>query len=73
MFTAALTRQVTRGGEPVAKLNANINRATYSIKKFLGLNQSDSGETHLKAGEASKLVNFRVTDAGELTPRPVLS
>lgn len=57
----------------MAKLNANINRATYSIKKFLGLNQSDSGETHLKAGEASKLVNFRVTDAGELTPRPVLS
>lgn len=56
----------------MAKLSANISRATYSIQKFLGLNQNETGQTHLKAGEASKLVNFRVTDEGELTPRPVI-
>ena len=31
------------------------------IKNFLGLNLSETGETNLKLGEASKMKNFRIT------------
>lgn len=32
-----------------------------AIKNFLGLNLSETGETNLKLGEASKMKNFRIT------------
>lgn len=37
-----------------------------TINKFLGLNESTDGDTELKLGEASKMLNFRVTDGGKL-------
>lgn len=38
-----------------------------SIDKFLGLNLSETGETNLKLGEASKMKNFRITKDYKLT------
>lgn len=53
---------------------ANIKAATeekiVSIQKWLGLNQAGDGDTHLKTGEASEMVNFRVTNDGALKKRP---
>lgn len=56
----------------MARLNANISTAMYNIRKFRGLNEAEGGDTTLKDGEASVMRNFRVTDGGALTPRPVL-
>lgn len=41
----------------------------YSVNNFLGLNQSGDGDTELKMGEASKMVNFTVTDGLNLKRR----
>ena len=38
-----------------------------TVENFLGLNLSETGETNLKLGEASKMVNFRVTKDYKLT------
>ena len=57
----------------MAQLRANLSTATYNIRKFKGLNENEDGDAALKDGEASKMLNFRVTDEGALTPRPVLS
>lgn len=55
---------------------ARIPEATaeriYSIKKWMGLNQAADGKTRLKLGEASEMVNFRVTAEGVLRKRPGL-
>jgi len=42
----------------------------YSIKRWLGLNQATDGKTRLKMGEASEMVNFRITSDGVLKKRP---
>ena len=42
----------------------------FSVDKFLGLNQSGDGDTELKMGEASLMVNFTVTDGMNLASRP---
>lgn len=42
----------------------------FSVDKFLGLNQSGDGDTELKMGEASHMVNFTVTDGMNLASRP---
>jgi hypothetical protein len=42
----------------------------YTVDKFLGINESGDGDTELKMGEASKMENFFVTDAFNLTLRP---
>ena len=45
----------------------------FTIDKFLGLNQAGDGDTELKMGEASKMVNFTVTDAFNIATRPGVS
>lgn len=57
----------------MAQLRANLSTAIYNIRKFKGLNENENGDSALKDGEASKMLNFRVTDDGALTPRPTLS
>lgn len=42
----------------------------YKIDRFLGINQMADSETELKAGEASKIENFTVTDGYNLKRRP---
>lgn len=42
---------------------------TFSINRFLGLHETKYGGTNLKAGEASKMENFYITDDGHLTVR----
>lgn len=42
----------------------------FSVDKFLGLNQSGDGDTELRMGEASRMVNFTVTDGMNLKTRP---
>lgn len=42
----------------------------FSVDKFLGLNQSGDGDTELRMGEASLMVNFTVTDGMNLASRP---
>ena len=40
------------------------------IDKFLGINESDDSGTELKLGEASKMVNWRITDGANIETRP---
>lgn len=42
----------------------------FTVDKFLGINEAADGYTELKMGEASKMENFLVTDAFNLTVRP---
>lgn len=46
------------------------NEKMFSVDKFLGLNQSGDGDTELKLGEASRMVNFDITDGMNLKRRP---
>ena len=43
---------------------------TYTIDKFLGINESPDGDTGLTLGEAAVMTNFRVTAEGNLQIRP---
>ena len=54
----------------MAKISAATEEKVYSIQKWLGLNQAGDGDTNLKMGEASEMVNFRVTNDGALKKRP---
>lgn len=54
----------------MATINATTNEKIYSIKKWLGLNQSPDGDTKLKYGEAAVMRNWRVTRDGNLRRRP---
>ena len=56
----------------MAQLRANLSTATYNIRKFKGLNENEDGDAALKDGEASKMLNFCVTDGGALCGRPTL-
>ncbi len=40
------------------------------VDKFLGINEAADGDTELKMGEASRMENFLITDAYNLTLRP---
>lgn len=42
----------------------------FQIKKWLGLNESPDGDTHLKFGEAAEMRNFRITGENHLQIRP---
>lgn len=42
----------------------------FTVDKFLGLNESGDGDTELQMGEASKMENFTITDANNLSLRP---
>lgn len=42
----------------------------FTADKFLGVNEAADGYTELKMGEASKMVNWAVTDAFNMTVRP---
>lgn len=54
----------------MAKIAATTEEKIFSIQKWLGLNQAGDGDTNLKMGEASEMVNFRVTNDGALKKRP---
>ena len=54
----------------MATITGATNEKVYSIGKWLGLNESPDGDTHLKMGEASKMVNFKITRDGNLKRRP---
>lgn len=49
---------------------AQTGTKMFTIDKFLGLNEAGNGDTELKMGEASKMENFTITDAFNLTLRP---
>ncbi len=40
------------------------------IDKFLGINEADDSRTELKLGEASKMVNWQITDGANISTRP---
>ena len=42
----------------------------FTVDKFLGINEAADGLTELGMGEASRMENFYVTDAYNLTLRP---
>lgn len=54
----------------MSQLNANVRTSYYNVRKWLGVNESPDGDTGLKAGEAAKMRNFRITDGGALRKRP---
>lgn len=45
----------------------------FTVDKFLGLNEAADGFSELKMGAASRMINFSVTDAGNITVRPGFS
>ena len=49
---------------------AQTGTKMFTVDKFLGVNESGDGDTELRMGEASKMENFLITDAYNLTLRP---
>ena len=47
-----------------------VKERTYTIEKFLGVNENPDGDTRLKMGEASAMKNYRITDDYSLRKRP---
>lgn len=47
-----------------------MGNKSYLVDQFLGLNEAADSQTELKSGQATKMVNFLVTDGGNLTLRP---
>ena len=54
----------------MATVSGATNERVYSIPKWLGLNEHPDGDTRLKMGEASKMVNWKITRDGNLKRRP---
>ena len=54
----------------MATISAATNEKVYSIPKWLGVNESPDGSTRLKIGEASQMVNWKITRDGNLKRRP---
>ena len=54
----------------MATVTGAVNEKIYSVKGWGGLNESPDGDTRLKLGEASKMVNWKVTRDGNLKRRP---
>jgi len=49
---------------------ANTSEKVFTINRWLGLNQSEGGDTQLRMGEASNCRNWRITKDGYLQKRP---
>lgn len=54
----------------MANISTATNERVYRIPKWLGLNEHPDGDTNLKMGEASQMVNWRITRDGNLKRRP---
>ena len=54
----------------MAKFVAKTNDSVYKIGKFLGINENPDGDTGLKMGEASEMLNWRITKDNHLQLRP---
>ena len=54
----------------MANISGANNEKIYSLKKWGGLNEAPDGDTRLKLGEASKMVNWKITRDGNLKRRP---
>lgn len=54
----------------MAQLGDQSQNHVLKISKFLGLNENPDGDTHLKNGELSRCLNFRVTRDSHLQLRP---
>lgn len=54
----------------MATISTKDDSKIFTIKKFLGLNESIDGDTQLKMGEASVLKNFEITNEYHLRVRP---
>lgn len=56
----------------MATISGATNEKVFSIPKWLGMNEHPDGDTRLKLGEASKMVNWKITRDGNLKRRPGL-
>ena len=54
----------------MATVGGVTNEKIYSLKKWGGLNEAPDGDTRLKLGEASKMINWKITRDGNLKRRP---
>jgi len=54
----------------MATISGGDSTKIFSLKKFLGLNESKDGDTQLRMGEASSMDNWRVTPQYHLRVRP---
>ena len=46
------------------------NQRISRIDQFLGINEADDSTTELKIGEASKMINWQITDGANIATRP---
>lgn len=53
----------------MATITARTNDKIFSVQKWYGLNEHPDGDTRLRMGEASKMVNWRITRDGNLKLR----
>ena len=53
----------------MASISVNSQEKVYSLKQWLGMKESPDGDTKLKFGQASSMVNFKVTRDGNLRKR----
>ena len=54
----------------MANISGANNEKVFGLKKWGGLNEAPDGDTRLKLGEASKMVNWKITRDGNLKRRP---
>ena len=54
----------------MATVSGVTNERIFSLKKWGGLNEAPDGDTRLKLGEASEMVNWKITRDGNLKRRP---
>ena len=54
----------------MAQVASTDSATIFQIKKWLGLNESPDGDTHMKMGEAAVMRNFRITADDHLQIRP---
>lgn len=54
----------------MATITAKTNDKVFSFQKWYGLNEHPDGDTRLRMGEASRMVNWRITRDGNLKLRP---
>ena len=54
----------------MANIVSTSQSKIYQIRKWLGMNESPDGDTHMKMGEAAEMRNFRITAENHLQIRP---
>lgn len=54
----------------MANIASTSQAKVFQIRKWLGLNESPDGDTHMKVGEAADMRNFRITRENHLQIRP---